>query len=172
MLEEENHFLTRWPDRRMNALRVWIDRNPTVSRWDQRYFVVAANAFDEWRLAGFPVAFDVVLDSTKTNIQIRWVTQFPRSGQNQIGVTKRRRDQHGWLISAEITIATHDADGDPLPPATVFGAARHEIGHALGLGHSPDAADVMHALSNATVISASDRATLHLLYKLPPGIVK
>jgi hypothetical protein len=30
----------------------------------------------------------------------------------------------------------------------------------------------MYPESAATTISAADRATLHLLYKLPPGIVK
>jgi predicted Zn-dependent protease len=75
-------------------------------------------------------------------------------------------------VAAEITIATHATDGTPLPPDVVFGAARHEAGHALGLGHSNNPNDVMFPVSRATTISAADRATLHLLYTLPPGAVK
>jgi predicted Zn-dependent protease len=87
-------------------------------------------------------------------------------------MTRKLRDQHGWIHAAELTIATHDPLGRRLPAETVAGTARHEIGHALGLGHSPARTDVMYPESRTTVISAVDRATLRLLYILPPGPVK
>lgn len=172
ILQQQEQLLLRWPERQREALRVWIEREVTLPDWQPNYPVVTERAFDEWKAAGFPLRFDVVTDRPSSDIQIRWTEKFPRSDGARIGVTSKSRDQNGWLVSAEITIATHDADGHPLAPELVAGVARHEVGHALGLGHSTDTLDVMFPKSTTPVISAADRATLHLLYMLPPGVVK
>ncbi len=172
ILQQQDQLLLRWPERQREALRVWIEREVTLPDWQPNYPVVAERAFDEWKQAGFPLRFDVVTDRPSSDIQIHWTEKFPPSDGGKIGVTSKSRDQNGWLVSAEITIATHDASGRPLPPELVAGVARHEVGHALGLGHSADTLDVMFPKSTTPVISPADRATLHLLYMLPPGVVK
>jgi hypothetical protein len=172
ILQQRDQLLMRWPERQREALRVWIERDVTLPDWQPNYPVAAERAFDEWKQAGFPLRFDVVTDRPSSDIQIRWTEKFPPSDGTRIGVTNMSRDQNGWLVSAEITIATHDRDGHPLAPELVAGVARHEVGHALGLGHSTDTLDVMFPQATTPVISAADRATLHLLYMLPPGVVK
>lgn len=172
MLQQQKQLLIRWPERRLNALRVWIDRHPDLSDWKPEYALVAEGVFNEWREAGFPLAFDIVPDSSSTNIRIRWASRFPASEGRKIGITTMTRDQHGWLKSADIVIAMHDTQDQLLTPSTVAGTARHEVGHALGLGHSGNPSDVMYPESRTSIISASDRATLHLIYTLPPGVVK
>ena len=172
MLAEQDHLVMRWPERRMEPLRVWIDREPRLSTWDLTYALAAEAAFEEWQRAGFPLRFDVVRDSTVADLRIRWVATFPPEDREKLGMARKTRDQHGWLRAAEITIATADRSGAPLPATTVSGTIRHEIGHALGLGHSPSPSDVMFPESRTTVISSADRATLHLLYILPPGSLK
>lgn len=173
MLAEQSDSLARWPDRNNEPLRVWIQPDASFADWDASYPVVAERAFEEWEQAGFPVRFDRMRDSAGTDIKIVFVHQMPADDPaRRIGVARRVRDQDGWLVRAEVVIATHDRSGQPLPAATVAGTARHEVGHVLGLAHSPSPTDVMYPESRSTVISAADRATLHLLYKLPPGPVK
>jgi predicted Zn-dependent protease len=47
--------------------------------------------------------------------------------------------------------------------------ALHELGHALGLGHSPVQEDVLYPVTRANDLSDRDRRTARLLYSLPPG---
>jgi hypothetical protein len=173
MLPEQGDTLARWPDRMNEPLRIWIQRDASIPDWNPMYSVVAEQVFGEWEAAGFPLRFDRMRDSAGADIKIVFVHRMPPEEEaRRIGVARRFRDQDGWLVRAEVVIATHDRSGRPLAPETIAGTARHEVGHVLGLGHSPDPADVMYPESRTASISGRDRATLHLIYMLPPGPVK
>ncbi|HEY0995215.1 MAG TPA: matrixin family metalloprotease [Gemmatimonadaceae bacterium] len=170
LLAETDSVLFRWPDHQREALRVWIDRAPALPRWDPQYAAMAALVFDEWRTAGFPMRFLFVPDSASAQLRITWIDRFPEP--RQLGNTIRLARTNGWIEQASVAVATVDAHDAPLPPALVRATVRHEVGHALGLGHVRDSASVMYPNAYTLDIGPRDRATLRLLYALPAGSVK
>jgi hypothetical protein len=169
MLATDDSTLVRWPDRTVAALKVWVQPRSDVPHWDDRYPRLVRDVFTEWSAAGFPLRFLHVVDSAGADLHVRFTTALPG---RQIGLTNRIRDRHGWIVGAEVTVATQDERGEPFPPSLVAGIARHEVGHALGLGHTVDQTALMYPESRTTIIGPMDRATLHLLYTLPPGSVR
>lgn len=169
MLATEDSTLVRWPDRTVAALKVWVQPRASVPNWSDRYPGMVREVFAEWSAAGFPLRFLHVVDSAGADLHVRFTTALPG---RQIGLTNRIRDRSGWIVGAEVTVATQDESGEPFPPSLVAGIARHEVGHALGLGHTRDQTALMYPESHTTTIGPMDRATLHLLYTLPPGSVR
>ena len=170
MLADRDSMLTRWPNRTFNPIRVWVQRSSTIPDWTPDLARAARAAFDEWAEVGCPVRFMFVADSTNADIRVNFADRM--ADGNRLGVTTHRHDQDGWIVGAEIQIATHDTSGKALPQTLIAATARHEVGHALGLAHSKDRATLMFPESQTTTITGPDRATLKLLYTLPPGSVK
>jgi predicted Zn-dependent protease len=50
--------------------------------------------------------------------------------------------------------------------------ALHEIGHVLGLDHTADNRNIMSPTVRVRALSSADKATVRLLYTLPPGAVR
>jgi len=171
ILAAQDSSLYRWPDR-LDVVQVFVEPSSTAAQWDPAYVELARGAFLEWNDAGFPLRFNFIYDSTRADIVLRWKERFaPEDGQ-RIGVTERIHTKDFAIASARIDIANHDSTGRLIPTRMLGGTLRHEIGHALGLNHANDQTSVMYRESAATSISPSDRATLHLLYLIPPGSLR
>lgn len=172
ILGEQDSALFRWPERLGDAVRVFIEPASSEAGFDPRYPETARGVFSEWSEAGFPVRFVFVYDSIGADIAIRWRNRFPASEGQRIGMTERVQTRRFLISRAAISVALHDSTGHVLTPTTVAGIVRHEVGHALGLNHANDPTSVMYYESATATISASDRATLRLLYLVPPGSLR
>lgn len=172
MLADLGGKLVRWPDHREQALRIWVQSGTPVRDWDLRYAQVARDAFADWETDDLPFRFDFVLDSATSDVHIAWIDRFPPEDGMRVGYTKRTTDSNGWIVNADIVIAVHDSAGFAIRPWDLAGIVRHEAGHALGLGHSRDPHTKMFPTEMTHEIGRADRATLRLLYELPPGAVK
>ena len=172
ILAEQDSTLYRWPERLSDAVRVYIEPASDVPGFDLRYPDLARDVFEEWSLAGFPLRFAFVYDSAGADMSIRWRDRFPADEGQRIGVTERLQTSDFLIARARISIALHDSTGRVLPPAVVGGIVRHEVGHALGLNHAEDPTSVMYRSAATYTMSATDRATLRLLYLVAPGTLK
>ena len=170
MLTQTDSTLYRWPDRVTQPLRVWIDPRPPLFGWRDENPALVRSAFAEWESIGLPIRFSFVVNAGDADVSVKWVDKFEG---DRIGYTRWVHDQYRWLTpGGEILLALHDARGDQMPPEVTSGIARHEIGHLLGIPHSPNMTDVMYPQLMTPTLSQLDRATARLLYSVPAGSVR
>ncbi|MBK5188178.1 MAG: matrixin family metalloprotease [Gemmatimonadaceae bacterium] len=169
ILGERDSALARWPERVAQPVRVWVGSGPAIEGWDDSYPERVRNAFDQWADLGIPVKFTFVRDSTDADVHVSWIDHFdsPISGK-----TIWARDSKWWIVTANITLALHHNAGELLDAKAIHAIALHEVGHLLGLDHTADTANIMTARVRVRDLSEADRATMKLLYSLPPGSVK
>jgi predicted Zn-dependent protease len=168
LLSERDSTIERWPDHRQQPLRVWIDSSSSIGGPQSSFPSAVRAAFSEWASTGIPLRFTYVASPRDADVRIRWTDHLDR----KTGSTTWRTDRNGWLLSSDITLATHISDGHALDGRGMRAIALHEVGHALGLSHSFDAHDVMASLVRVDALSAVDERTIRLLYSLPAGRVQ
>ena len=149
-------------------VRVWLAGAP-VANFQPAFLDAVRAAFQRWQEAGVPVRFNLDADSASAEVRFHWRIQFEG---DRAGQTDLQWDDEGRLTDGVITLATFDQKGQPLGPDEVRVLAMHEIGHLLGLDHSPDQNDLMYAQPKVRDLSPRDIATVLLLYDLAPGTLR
>ena len=161
-------MLLRWnrpPDR---PVTVWIAPRSPVQGWNPSHGDFAREAFVRWERE-LPIRFAFVSDSASADVVVTWVAALP--DVEQVGRSLRVYDQTGAIHRAEVEIAVRGRGGRDIPEGVARLIALHEVGHALGLDHSPDPRDVMAARydGRGAGLTEADLATVRLLYSVPPG---
>ena len=141
----------------------------TVANYQPALLDAVRSAFQRWQEAGVPVRFNLDADSSSAEVRVQWRIQFEgeRSGQTDL-----QWDDDGHLTGGVVTLATFDAKGQPFAPDDLRVLALHEIGHLIGLDHSPDPGDIMYAQPKVRDLSPRDIRTASLLYDLAPGALR
>lgn len=166
VIASHDSALARWPDRAGNPLRVWVQPTARFDDFNAAAVPVVRRAFVEWAEVGIPVPFSFVMDSSMADVRVTWVDKFNESIS---GKTLWAHDEAWWIIDANIQLAVHHHSGEVLDTTSIRAIAMHEVGHLLGLDHTRDTTSIMAPKVRVRDLSAADRATAQLLYKLPAG---
>lgn len=137
---------------------------------DTKYRGFVKRALDEWtKVSNGKVSFVIVNNIYDSQVNIEW----KRVERKALGMCYFQYDKYNRLGSAEVSIGLTEGlvHADYMDEGEVYHTILHEIGHAIGLGHSPFKDDIMYTPHQKGVmhVGPGDRLSINWLYTFPHG---
>ena len=165
----KNGKIMRWT---FMPLNVYIAPMKFYSKQGQEYKYrdMVVRALNEWQTATKgKVSFKVANTLLESNVNVDW----KRVERKALGHCYFSYDASNRLYGAEVAIGLTEGivHADYMDESEVYHTILHEIGHAIGLGHSHNPADIMYTphQKGINTISTGDKLTVNWLYTLPQG---
>ncbi|MGQ9629349.1 MAG: matrixin family metalloprotease [bacterium] len=140
-----------------------------------KYGNIVFAGMEKWKAALDIISLERVNSPDGADITVEWIEAFSQDWGGEV-YTSATEDASGNITfsvtSFRLAVKTSPVSQNPgqfFTEADILKTSTHEMGHALGLGHSPDEGDVMNPSGGTGELSERDIATIRKLYSLENG---
>lgn len=136
-----------------SPITVYIENKSVPEHYSPTYYTQIEKAMEYWEKGGngkleFTPVFEHV-NSKEADIRIRWVENLENVEGAPSGVAgyASPRVSDGRFVRVDVVLEVGNYQGKAwhqYGDATMLSIAKHEFGHALGLGHSSNRRDIMY----------------------------